>query len=273
MKKTLIIASILSTGLSLADGVTLHDTAFDTVIDFNNTPIQNTYSPTTNYNFYIKQMTGTQVYVNVSAIKGIYLEDGAGLKINNSNRTTVTYLYIPTGTLMCVSTNNAANQINWSSTGSGMGFTMSNTTGAWVDINGNYGTHINTASMANGSVYLNTLGSLSSTLATTNHVYATALTSFDVLKALTATSDSGYTLTEQTNGLTTVTRTLFSGNFSSWTDSICTSNITINGLDTGAYTLLGNSSGLFLTYSIPEPATAGLTLLGLLGFSLRHRRH
>ncbi len=257
MKKLISVAAFLAASTALANAsVTLHDTTFDVELT---SPIQNVTSIGTS-NCYIP--VDTTVYGNTTSAGGLYINAGSGLKINNKSTFTVTYLYIDGSVLVQSSPGSeavTANQINWSD-GNGK-FSITSTTGAWVDINANYSSYISLSNMASGSVYLNTVGALTSTLANSNTVYATAL-----MDLATITSASAYSYDETTQ---TVTRTLLSGDFSSGTWN--SSNVVLSGVSN--YTVSATASGLTVSYSIPEPSAFGLLAgVGALALVAARRR-
>ncbi len=206
----------------------------------------------------------TYCYSNTSTLTGLWLEDGAGYRNNNyDHNVTITHLGI-------------GNNIVFGGTGVGQisfnnnhHFVMNTATdaGAWLDINASYtASNIDYTGMKNGVFYLNTYGALTGTtvaIANTNTVYATALF-----------SDS-YTGCYTLDG-TTVTRTLLSGDFSSWSSlDDLKSHVVLSGVTD--YTVSATATGLSVSYdtsskAIPEPATASLSLLALAGLAARRRR-
>lgn len=263
MKKTLVVLMALCGMAMAADPITLHGVTF---AEAPAGPMQNVNPKTGTY--YIN----TSRYGNGNSATtwgGLALMDGAGLKTNSSNcQWTFTYLYIDPSLSFKLHTSDIAGEINWSTNNNNAYFKMSATEGAWLDINKAYGAYtVVTTAMTNGTVYLNDKGSLTSTLGTTNTVHATMLTTgYDGI--------AGYAFDDASK---TLTRTLLTGDFSAWTAEVIESQLkldNLNGLDASRVSYLGDSTGLYVKYdmSVPEPATATLSLLALAGLAARRRR-
>ena len=262
MKNIIAITTLLAAGTALANAeTTIHETTFDneftTSVALHNQGITLSTSKVA----LLGPTSGESAYTNQSSILGLYLADDVGVKFNHTSNVTVTYLYIGDGIQMKVGTNNVAGQINWSNTTQGSSgiLTLSSTAGAWLDINSNYARNISLANMSSGSVYLNTYGALTTSLAGTNTVYASALLDESAITS----AGSAYSFDEITN---TVTRTLLSGNYTDWAGTVSVSGVS-------DYQVLKDSTGLKISYTIPEPSAFGLLAgLGALALAASRRR-
>ncbi len=271
MKKTLLIVSLLSCGVAIADlkTIEIHDTVFTTLVKNDGTDVTSGiqgYNPG-QLNLYV--VGGTTVQGNLdgkkynNTLQGLYVENGAGFRLNGDPYlTTMTYVYIAKELEFITSAagvTSCPNQINWAES-NGEYIKISNTKGAWLDIDADYGSKINLTAMSGGSVYLNDNGQLSSVLGNNNTVYANFITDKNAL-----TDNALYTVDD-----TSITRTLLKGDYSAWSG-----DVVINGLDSTDYVVVKNTEGLSVKYAlgaIPEPSTASLSLLSLLGLVALRRR-
>ena len=266
MKNIIAITSLLVAGTALANAeTTVHGTTFNKEFSEGvGLHLQNiTLSESKIALLGPTSGTKTSAYADkyTTSILGLYLDDGVGVKFNHSSDVTVTYLYIGDGIQMKVSESNDAGQINWTNPPQGSSgiFKLSSTSGAWLDINSNYANNISLANMSSGSVYLNTYGALTTSLAGTNTVYASALLDESAITS----AGSAYSFDEITN---TVTRTLLSGNYTDWAGTVSVSGVS-------DYQVLKDSTGLKISYVIPEPSAFGLLAgLGALALVASRRR-
>ena len=280
MKKTLFILPLFFlTVAASASEVTLHGVTFTTPSAqalhsaFPSTSAAAAANSYLNSNYFIN---GTKGY----DFSGFYIDEKGGLKFNHSeSKVTVTYLYLAENVQFSNSTTGAQGIINWSSPN--ISLSISDTTGAWVDVNAAY-TRINTSKMSNGTVYLNQHGCISSNLASSNSIEAVALSTSD----LAGETSTNYTITTN-ESFAVITRTLMIGNYAEWSGTFTLDGFTernstatwtgienVSETDVNTYYLTADKTGLKVTYvmSIPEPATATLSLLALAGLAARRRR-
>ena len=291
-KNCYLLCALAAASLACAEAetpttVTLHDVVFQAVTVHSG--LQN-QSPASSH-FYIPGEFTTEGNLGVAAtpntLQGLYMEANSGLKLNgNSGTVTVSHLYLaPTIKVQGAVTNTTINkgEVSWGSSSSTPTFSLSNAAGSWLDINANYGSNITTASMSGGTVYLNELGHLNSTLSTGNTLVASAVTEQAVLQGNTAlfqiseVAGTDYTL---------ITRTLMTGDFSSW-DAAALESVQLEGYtysadlatatgytteDLSKYFVTANSNGLSVSYLVPEPTSTALSLLALASLAARRRR-
>jgi len=265
MKKasTLIMALFISAMASFAD-ITIHDVTFTS--NLVNGP-HTAASGDSDKNY---QVVGAQ-YVGSTARNygGFYVADGSGLKFNFDGDTNVTYLYIGSSVKITTDSIAGVNKINWSNANRKLNIAS----GGWVDVDASYTLGINLGNMTAGDIYLNSNGRITSAMNT-----GFAGTIHAVLE----------------NGSTPVlcTRTLVAGNFSGrdltnynfdfggyeldTTGSLAalTANSSVEELNpfVGKYIVSADSEGIKVTYVMPEPSTATLSLLALAGLAARRRR-
>ncbi|MDD6813288.1 MAG: PEP-CTERM sorting domain-containing protein [Akkermansia muciniphila] len=246
MKKTLIALMALA-GVALGD-ITLHGVTFVTA------PNQGAYQNWNNLGTTNWQLlnSGNETYGNALTIGGLYIAENSGLKINNGSKdVSLNYLYIDSIIKFATTTAGAVNSVNWSTNEANASLNIKN--GGWVDINNDYATRISLENMSTGAVYLNTAGSLtlksdgiSYTLADGVAVYAT--------------------ITDTAN-----VRTLLTGDFSNWNGNVYLMAEDNTAYSGAAYTWKATETGLQII-AVPEPTTATLSLLALVGLAARRRR-
>ena len=252
MKNYITVAALLAAGAAFAnaqEAPVLHETTFGNIVTESVAIHNQGFGALSSANVAVLGPTeGVSAYTNVLTIQGLYLDDNVGVKFNATGRTTVTYLYVGDGIQLKTGTGNVAGAVNWSNTNDACGFTVSATEGAWVDVNAQFdATDINIGNMTTGSVYLNENGQLAlssgGTLSNSVTVYADA---------------SGIAAGE--------TRTLITGDFSSWTGTV----------DFGSVenvSVVKSADGLSLVAAIPEPSAFGLLAgLGALALVASRRR-
>ena len=251
MKNYITVAALLAAGAAFAnaEGVTLHEITFDNVVTTGVAIHDQGFGSLNTANIAVLgPTTGVSAYTNRSTIQGLYLADNVGVKFNIDGKTTVTYLHIGDGIQLKTGTNNNAGSVNWSNTNDSTGFIVSDVSGAWVDVNAQFdAADISIGSMTTGSVYLNENGQLAlasgEALSSDVKVYADA---------------SGISAGE--------TRTLITGDFSSWTG-------TVDFGDVENVRVVKSADGLSLVAAIPEPSAFGLLAgLGALALVASRRR-
>lgn len=287
---TLASASIVYGETTASSDVVLHDVTFQNVTY--DSGLQN-HNPSSS-NFYLGNGLLTQGNFGVTpspsepnTIQGLYMDTGSGLKLNGTGGTvSVSYLYLAPSIKLKEETtgdNIYANEVSWGSTSASTTFSIASNEGCWLDINQDYGSRISTASMSGGTVYLNGLGHLNGTLNQGNTLVATAVTAQSTLLdnaalfQLNKIEGTDYTL---------VTRTLMTGDFSAWSAEALTS-VLLKGYNYSAYLanassytaadltkyyVTADSNGLSISYLIPEPTTAMLSLLALASLAVHRRR-
>lgn len=283
----LATASLSCAGAETPATVTLHDVVFQEVTV--RSGLQN-QSPASSH-FYILGEYTTEGNLGLATpsntLQGLYMEANSGLKLNGSGGTiTVSHLYLDsTIKVQGAVTGGTVNkgEVSWGSYSRTPTFSLSNAAGSWLDINANYGRNITTASMHGGTVYLNDLGHLNSTLSIGNTLVASAVTEQNVLQGNTALfqlneiAGTDYTL---------ITRTLMTGDFSSW-NAAALESVQLEGYtysadlanatsyttqDLSKYFVTASSNGLSVSYLVPEPASTALSLLALASLAARRRR-
>lgn len=279
MKKSLVTLLLCTASLAAADSVTLHDITFSTEVTAPSSEALFKRGWTlTNELLYFADQPETVTacsWTNGSnnTIKGLYFGENTGLRVNGTSSLNTTYLYLDSGISFTDASSNISGQLTTNQSGL-VSITIRNETSGsavqeWIDINANYGACIDTSNMRYGSIYLNEHGALTSAVQSgyQNKVYATLLTgAADVL------ASDDYDTTENADGTFSVTRTLFTGDFSGWDDAANKQYIYLTGVK--EYTINATTEGLSVTYNIvPEPATATLSLLALAGLAARRRRH
>lgn len=277
---------ILACGEAAAsDTITLHDVTFEEVtartgLEALNPGSANLYIPT-------DWTTEGNLGSRGNTMQGLYMEAGSGLKFNGTGGTiTVSYLYLDSSIKVAGNrTGSSVNtgEVSWGNVSPTTSFSISSAVGSWLDINQDYGRNISTAKMNGGTVYLNGLGHLNSSLGRGNTLVATAVTARSTLDdnsplfQLNEIAGSDYTL---------VTRVLMTGDFSTWGAEDLAS-VQLEGYSYSAglayatsytvadltkYYVTADSEGLRVSYLIPEPAAATLSLLALAGLAARRRR-
>lgn len=220
---------------------------------------------------------------STNTFTGFYIANGAAL--DNNAQATINIKYLGLGsniTMSSVAANKGANHVYFNINGNennAHGFALSGD--GWLDIDAAYTDHINVAGMSGGTVYLNEHGMLGGTkLASGNAVEADAVLSLSDIAA------SPYMEKEVVgDNLWVVTRTLLSGDYTGWTGdvtlnfdgditglSVSARPDTLDTTNIGNYWVTASAQGLKVSYVIPEPATATLSLLALAGLCARRRR-
>lgn len=250
MKKTLLVLSLMGAA-SAAMGESLHG------VDFTSSYGEITANETSN----ILVKEGSVGWINgTTTIGGLWVENGAGFKMNASGVLYVTYLALGDDIQFSDTADAVMGQVNGSAKS---GFNISIKSGGWVDINADYANRIWLGPMDRGTVYLNEKGCVSVTGTLDSNVLVDA--------TLTAAPNNGYEIQ---------TRTLIRGNFTEWTGTVrcdgftqlTEGELTADASCAGMYTVSGTADGLIVNYVTPEPTTATLSLLALAGLCARRRR-